>query len=206
MSIGPGDDAVVLAVLSGLAPVWRQASRGASAARWRMWLSKYVEEVLIPLELPAVCHAFAHSHRSHVRELIELDLELGRRLQACEAGMAAACVAPAGWQRSIPLRQARLLRRFADAVAAGAARGWRAVVFGMVLHEFSIPLRQGLGHFSQQSLGSLIGAARDPLGMSVVDANAWLLQKLPRVTAPAQQILGPHEGHERQRSHSSLAR
>src|SRR5881396_3752964 len=54
--------------------------RGRDLASLRRFLSGYQQEVLIPVELPAVYRAWWHAGRGEARELIALDQRFAREL------------------------------------------------------------------------------------------------------------------------------
>jgi hypothetical protein len=60
------------------------------------------------------------------------------------------------------LRDLRLLRRYESAVLRGQAYGWHTLVYGVVLAIYSLPLRQGLVGYANQTVNGFLrtGAAR----------------------------------------------
>lgn len=54
-----------------------------------------------------------------------------------------------------PLRDERIVRRYLAAVESGRADGWHTVVYGLTLALYSLPLRQGLLHYAQETLATM---------------------------------------------------
>jgi len=135
----------------------------------RRFLRVYQTQILNPLELPAICEAHRHAGLFEVRELIELDRRLAREplLQAFAA--ASQRVGKAQLKRLRPLRDQRLVQRYLRAVQAGEARGWHTVVYGLILSLYSLPLRQALLSYAQQTTrGFIYSAAR---GMALAESD-----------------------------------
>jgi urease accessory protein UreF len=139
----------------------------------REFVEHYTSQVLIPHELPAVARAYQHATKYQIRELLNFDLELGREPFLEQFRRASRAVGRNHLQRLRPLRDERLVQRYLKAVEAGEAHAWHTVVFGLVLALFSVPLRQGLIHFAQQTLGGFVLAAN-----GAVQASAEERQKV----------------------------
>lgn len=61
------------------------------------------------------------------------------------------------------LRDQRIIVRYLDAIGAGQANGWHPIVYGLYLAVFSLPLRQGLVNFGEQTIRGLVrGVSRGP--------------------------------------------
>jgi urease accessory protein UreF len=71
-------------------------------------------------------------------------------------------------KRLRPLRDQRLVQRYLRAVQAGEACGWHTVVYGLILSLYSLPLRQGLLSYAQQTARGFIRAAASPLRVGQV--------------------------------------
>jgi urease accessory protein UreF len=56
------------------------------------------------------------------------------------------------------LKTERVVTKYWDAVHAKQATGWHTIVFGVVLAVYSIPLRQGLQHYTQQTIRGFLEA------------------------------------------------
>ena len=62
-----------------------------------------------------------------------------------------------------PLRDDRVVQRYLDAVESGRAFGWHTIMYGLTLAVYSLPLRQGLLFYAQQTLAGLAAAAESEL-------------------------------------------
>ncbi|MBI3414992.1 MAG: hypothetical protein HY043_06665, partial [Verrucomicrobia bacterium] len=134
-------------------PVNAAAFSGVNcASSLQDFLSCYRREWLEPLEFPAIYRAFAHARHNEARELIAFDQELGAQMTASDFTRASRRIGVAQLKRLRPLRDARLVQRYLSAVEAGQAHGWHTLVFGIGLHLYSLPLRQGLIGYAQQTL------------------------------------------------------
>src|SRR5438309_2156785 len=138
-----------LAALSGAVP--RKFHRVKDLASLRCFLLDYHSEVLIPLELPAICRAHGHASRYEIRELIELDRQLAREMLLQRFATASQRVGKTQLKRLRPLRDQRLVQRYLRAVQAGEAHAWHTVVYGLILSLYSLPLRQGLLSYARQT-------------------------------------------------------
>jgi len=163
-------------------------------ASLRQLLELYRCEVLIPLELPALQRAHGHASQYETRELIALDRELAEAAPLQRFAEASRAVGRAQLRRLLSLRDQRLVRRYWRAIERGEAHGWSPVVYGVVLALFSLPLRQGLLHYSQQILGGFFhaGAARLALPRpEIVPVWDELLAALPETVERALLERGP---------------
>jgi urease accessory protein UreF len=123
------------------------------------YLEAYVSSVLLPHELPAIGQAYRFATRFEVRELMAFDRELERNSAVQAFAQVSRAVGRAQLQRLRPLRSERLVQRYLKAVDESGANAWHTLVFGVVLAVYSLPLRQGLLHFAQQTLTGFVEAA-----------------------------------------------
>src|SRR4029077_1319964 len=65
-----------------------------------------------------------------------------------------------------PLRDARVVQRYLQAVETGEANGWHTLVYGLTLAIYSLPLRQGLLGYAHQTTRSFIYSAARTLELS----------------------------------------
>jgi urease accessory protein UreF len=138
----------------------------------RGFLQNYHTRILWPVELPAIQRAFIHASRSEVRELVALDEQLGREPILKNFASASRRVGQGQLQKLRPLKDIRPVQRYLAAVDQGQAQGWHTVVFGLTLAVYSLPLRQGLFGYAQQTTRGFIHAAAPSLGLSDADARA----------------------------------
>lgn len=149
------------------------------------FLRRYHERILLPHELPAIQTAFARARRNELRELIALDQELGREPVLADFADASRRVGQAQLQKLRPLRDERMAQRYLKAVEAGEAHGWHTLVYGLTLVLYSLPLRQGLLGYAQQTTRGFIHAAAKTLPVSESACSALfeeLWAPIPRAT------------------------
>lgn len=160
-----------------------------SAAALRDFLEWYRRELLESLELPAIHRAFVHASRNEARELIAFDRELGARLPAEDFSHASRRIGVAQLKRLRPLRDERLVQRYLSAVEAGQAHGWHTLVFGIGLHLYSLPLRQGLIGYAHQTLAGFVHSAAPRLSLTDAAVEKLLAGAMTTLPAAAEKIL-----------------
>jgi urease accessory protein UreF len=138
------------------------------------FLEVYQSRILLPLELPAIYRAHHHACRGETRELIALDVQMGKLPILKEFVSASHRVGSAQLARLKPLRYERLVQRYLQAVEQNQAQGWHTLVYGVTLALYSIPVRQGLMHYARQALGGFVHAATRPLQLSEVKTRETL--------------------------------
>ena len=160
--LGPGEAVTLHAacVTLGQRPV-------DSVPALREFLRNYTEQILLPVELPAILQAHGHAARHEPRELLELDAALAREPRLREFAAASRGVGRRQLHRLRPLRDQRVVQRYLAAVDDGRAHGWHTLVYGMILALYSLPLRQGLLHYAQLTLGGFVESAAPRLGLTV---------------------------------------
>lgn len=116
------------------------------------FFAAYQTNVLAPIEIPAIAAAFRHAASGQCRELLALDSRLSAEplLQPFADGSRQI----GRWQleRLRPLRGERLAGRYLAAIESGQAHGWHTLVYGIFLAIYSLPLRQGLLHYAQETM------------------------------------------------------
>src|SRR5947207_8153705 len=166
-----------LAALSGAVP--RKFHRVKDLASLRCFLLDYHSEVLIPLELPAICRAHGHASRYEIRELIELDRQLARETLLQRFATASQRVGKTQLKRLRPLRDQRLVQRYLRAVQAGEAQAWHTVVYGLILSLYSLPPRQGLLSYAQQTMRGFVRSAAGHLQLSPAECEDLMSEAEP---------------------------
>ena len=136
------------------------------AGSLQLFLEDYQERILVPLEWPAIRAAYGHTARHELRELIALDRELTGEPMLQDFLSASRRVGQAQLQKLRPLRDQRMVQRYLQAVQAGLANGWHTLVYGLTLEVYSLPLRQGLLGYAQQTTRGFIYAAARSLRLS----------------------------------------
>jgi len=127
----------------------------------RRFLLSYQTQILLPLELPAIQSAHGHAARHEVRELVALDQQLAGEPVLKNFASASRRLGQMHVRKLRPLRDARVVQRYLQAVENGQAHGWHTLVYGLTLAIYSLPLRQGLlGYAHQTTRGFIYAAAR----------------------------------------------
>ena len=140
----------------------------------RGFLRRYQSQILVPLELPAICRAHGHASRYEPRELIELDRQLANESLLQSFATASQRVGKSQLKRLRPLRDQRLVQRYLRAVQAGNAHAWHTVVYGLILSLYSLPLRQGLLSYAQQTTRGFIYAVAGRLDLADTECQELL--------------------------------
>jgi urease accessory protein UreF len=158
------------------------------------FLENYLTRLLVPRELPAIVAACGHARRGQLRELLAQDHCLAVPL------LPTPFAAPSrrmGWlqlARLRPLRDCRIVQRYLAAVESGQAHGWHTVVYGVTLAVFSLPLRQGLLYYSQETLSVLALAAGRSKKIGSTELDAMLSGLLARLPEAVEAALAGEEG------------
>jgi urease accessory protein UreF len=157
-------------------------------ASLEQFLLRYHAEILLPCELPAICHAYHLAARNHVRELVELDAQLADAIPLRDIASASRRVGRSQLQRLRPLRDERVVQRYLASVDKGEAQGWNTLVYGMTLVVYSLPLRQGLLGYAQQTTRGFIHAGAKSFMTTETECRA-LFEKLCGPLAAAVESL-----------------
>lgn len=159
-------------------------------ASLRGFLREYQGRVLVPAELPAIQAAHGHTARNESRELICLDRSIAERAEPDVFAAASRRVGRVQLQKLRPLRDLRMVQRYLEAVEAGEAHGWHTLVYGLTLEVYSLPLRQGLLGYAQQTTRGFIYSAARMLQLSEKTCRR-LLEDLGRpLPAAVDDLLG----------------
>lgn len=148
------------------APAALQFARVRDLPSLQSFLRVYQNEILLPLEWPAILGAHGHAARFELRELVALDRRLAGEPALRDFAAASCRVGQRQLSRLRPLRDERFIQRYLKAIADGDARGWHTLVYGISLAVYSRPLRQGLLSYAQRTLGGFIENAADPLRLT----------------------------------------
>jgi len=124
------------------------------------FLASYQQNILIPIELPAIARAYQNAASGQWRELLALDAALGRDPLLQPFADGSRQIARAQLEELRPLRDERMARRYLAAVEGGQAVGWHTIVYGIILAVYSWPLRQGLIHYGNETMAGLAAASR----------------------------------------------
>jgi urease accessory protein UreF len=140
----------------------------------RTFLSGYVHEILLPVELPTVLSAWEAAEEGHLRDLMRLDLRLcaDPRLEPFRA--ASCAVGRRQLNKLRPLRDQRFVQRYRQAMETGEAAAWHTIVYGIVLALYSLPLRDGLQHLALQTMAGFALNAAPEFGLRLNDCRDCL--------------------------------
>ena len=138
------------------------------------FLRAYQSQVLVPFELTAIYRAHQHALHDETRELLALDREIAGQKNHRDFASASRRVGRSQLRRLRPLRDARIVQRYLQAVEDDQAQAWHTLIYGLTLAIYSLPLRQGLFSYARQTLNGFIRAAARPLRLSVDECGALL--------------------------------
>ncbi len=140
----------------------------------RDFIAAYRAEVLVPVELPAVASAYLHASRGEAIELIALDERLANERAIRQFAVASCRVGQRQLSKLRPMRDQRIVQRYLVAIEEGKARGWHTLVYGVSLAMFSLPLRQGLQNYTDQTIRGFIESAARSLRLREEDCDSLL--------------------------------
>jgi urease accessory protein UreF len=130
-------------------------------------LQAYRNDILLPLEWPAMLQAHGHVSRHEARELVALDQRLGLDSRWRELSDASARIGQRHLRSLRPLKDHRVVQRYLHAVEQTQAQAWHPLVYGAILGIYSLPLRQGLLNYAWISLQTRALAAASHLDLPV---------------------------------------
>ena len=168
--LGTADGLFTLSAAAGA----RRLPKIESPAALSRFLDAYLSQILLSLDLPAICLAHHHASRNEARELLALDLEIAGQDRHLDFASASRRVGRNQLQRLRPLRDVRIVQRYLQAVERGQAQAWHTLVYGMTLAVYSLPVRQGLLTYARQTMKGFIQAAARPLRLSAAECGALL--------------------------------
>jgi len=176
-----------LVALSGATS--KQFHRVTDMLSLRRFLSDYQSNILFPLEWPAICRAYGHASRCEIRELIELDRQLDYEPLLQSFATASQRVGKTQLKRLRPLRDQRLVQRYLHAVQTGEAHAWHTVVYGLILSVYSLPLRQGLLSYAQQTTRGFASSAANRLRLAEAECQILVSEVCAGFPAAANSLL-----------------
>jgi urease accessory protein UreF len=161
------------------------------AVTLQKFLEAYIERLLVPIELPAIARAWTHASRGETRELIALDRELAS--EPLLTFFAAPSKEMGQFQLAAlrPMRDQRVVQRYWTAVEAGEAQGWHTLVYGLTLFIYSVPLRQGLIHYAEQTIFSLADIACRRAGIPQTECHEIAAKVLSELPAAIEKTIAP---------------
>jgi len=185
--LGSAAGLAALAGGSGNLPV----RRISTAADLQLFLQNYHTRILQPLELPAIQRAFNHARRNEVRELIACDRQMAGEPMLQNFSAASRLAGQSQLQRLRPLRDERVVQRYLGAVERGEAHGWHTLVYGLTLAVYSLPLRQGLVGYAQQTTRGFLQSAARSLALSESDYTTVFANLSAAFPAAVESLLAP---------------
>ena len=184
-TLGSPEDLAHAAVL----PASLTFARITDVPALRRFLEAYRAQILQPVELPAIIAAYGHAARGELRELLALDAQLAKEPMLRPFAQASCRVGQRQLSKLRPMRDQRLVQRYLAALAEGQARGWHTLVYGVSLAMFSLPLRQGLQNYAEQTMrGFLLGATRS-LRLTEGESDALLAEYFSTVPDTIREVM-----------------
>ena len=156
-------------------------------------LARYKEEILFPIEWPAIRKAYEHASRNEFRELVALDRQLSGDARLQPFAAASQRVGRFHIKRLRPLRDQRLVQRYLRLLDEGGVHAWHTLVYGVILALYSFPLRQGLMNYAQQTLHGFIQAAARGHPWTEIEMELALDQLLAGAPTAMESILASPE-------------
>jgi urease accessory protein UreF len=157
----------------------------------RRFLDSYRTQVLFPAELPVIVAAHGHATRGEVRELIALDRRIAAESPVREFAAASCRVGRRQLSKLRALRDHRVVQRYLAAIEGGAAHGWHTLVYGVSLAVFSVPLRQGLQNYAEQTMAGFVHSAAGALRMAEAECDALINAQAAQVPRGIEGALLP---------------
>lgn len=155
----------------------------------KKFLEVYRTQLLIPVELPLICRAYAHASKNEFSELLALDQQLINETRLNVFASASKRIGRIQIKRLRPLRDQRGLQRYIRVVDSGEAHAWHTLVYGITLASFSLPLRQGLVNYAEKVLDAFVIPASERLGFSEDDIQALLEQIRSNIPNAMEQAM-----------------
>lgn len=153
------------------------------------FLESYRTQLLVPMELPLICRAYAHASKNEFSELLALDQQLASESRLESFASASKRIGQIQLKRLRPLRDQRGLQRYICAVDSGEAHAWHTLVYGMTLASFSLPLRQGLMNYAQQVLNGFVRSSGNFSRFSPDDCQNLLAQNIATIPPLIDSLL-----------------
>lgn len=190
--------AVQLGSMEGLDPMGEMGAILAlggtkDLAGLKSFLVRYEEEILFPIEWPAIRKAYEHASRNEFRELVALDQQLSGDARLQPFAAASHRVGRLHIKRLRPLRDQRLVQRYLRLLDGGGVQAWHTLVYGVILALYSFPLRQGLMNYAQQTLRGFIQTAARGRQWTEIEMVLALDELLARAPAAMEIILANPE-------------
>ena len=164
--------------------------------QFREFLTNFQAKTLANDELPTILRAYNNALRNEVREIVALDRSLEDRFPNEALANASERVGRNQLRRMRALKTERVVTRYWDAVHKKEAHGWHTVVFGVVLAVYSIPLRQGLNHYGQQTIRGFLEAGAASLRLRAPEINELESSLLAGMPQLVERALASESGNQ----------
>jgi urease accessory protein UreF len=162
----------------------------------RAFLANFQSNSLTQHELPTILRAYKHARCNEAREIVVLDRSLKDTFANEALANASECVGRNQLRRMRGLKTERVVTRYWDAVYNKEATGWNTVVFGVALAVYSIPLRQGLNHYGQQTVRGFIEAGAASLRLRAPEISNLETTFLADMPALVERALDSESGNQ----------
>jgi urease accessory protein UreF len=162
----------------------------------REFLTQFQTKTIAQAELPTILRAYNHARQNQVREIIDLDRSLKDTFPNEALANASERVGRNQLRKMRGLKTERVVTRYWDAVYKKEAHGWHTVVFGVVLAVYSIPLRQGLNHYGNQTVRGFLEAGAASLRLRAPEINALETSLLADMPAIVERTLQSENGNQ----------
>ena len=183
--LGSPDEATAMSpsVLSG-------ALKGIhNADQLRNFVAHFQTQNLAAQELPTILRSYNHARRNEGREIIELDRSLKTTMADDALAAASVRIGRNQLRRMRALRHEKVVSKYWDAVRNGEASAWHTIVFGVTLAIYSIPLRQGLNHYTRQTVRGFLEAGGASLHLPEAHIDEMELALLTSSPAMIEKVL-----------------
>lgn len=157
----------------------------------KAFLEAYDRHLLRSVEFPIILRAYGHVTRGQARELVELDQQIKSVSHLTLFANASRQIGCQQLERLRPLRDHRVVQRYLAALDANQASGWHPVVFGMAMAVYSLPMRQALLHYGEETLAGLAMAAAKARHFSDKACREILDPLIAGLPAAIDQVLLP---------------
>jgi urease accessory protein UreF len=162
-----------------------------SAKALREFLLNYKADLLLPLELPSIYSAYKHASRNECREFVALDELLANEPRFKPFSGFSLVVGQHHLKRLRPLRDSRVVQRYLHAIEGGQAHGWHTLVYGLTLALYSVPARQGLIAYGQQTVSSFIDSASRRFSFSHQEQEILWTDMIASLPGDVDKLISP---------------
>lgn len=159
------------------------------AASLRKALRHFKTSLLIPVELPAIYRSCRLASANDLEGLLRLDASLEKQISNPTFARASQNIGRVQLKRLRPLKDHRVTRRLLEAVNRGSANGWHTLVYGVSLEIYSIPTRQGLLHYANRTLWTLLDCGAKTIDLREREATKMFEDLIRGIPASIDRLL-----------------